>query len=260
MTDVLLTHVDDRGVATLTLNRPEVHNAFDDKLIAELTEAIETLGGRDDIRAIVITGAGKSFSAGGDLAWMRACAEYDESQNAADAMRLARLMSVLDGVPKPTIARVNGHAFGGGVGLTACCDIVLASSRARFSLSEVRLGLVPAVISPYVIAAIGPRQARRYFLTAEAMDAGTALRIGLAHAVVDPDDLDDAVAQEIDHLLKGGPTALAEAKALIARLAPPVDEATRSDTAALIARLRVSAEGQEGLTAFLDKRAPDWLR
>ena len=260
MTDVLLTHVDDRGVATVTLNRPEVHNAFDDKLIAELTDAIETLGGREDIRAIVITGAGKSFSAGGDLAWMRACADYDERENEADSLRLARLMHTLDGVPKPTIARVNGHAFGGGVGLAACCDIVLAASSARFSLSEVRLGLVPAVISPYVIAAIGARQARRYFLTAEAMDAVTAQRIGLAHAVVDPDDLDEAVAREIDHLLKGGPTALAEAKALVARLAPPVDEATRAETAALIARLRVSAEGQEGLSAFLDKRKPAWLR
>lgn len=258
--DVLLRHVDDRGVATITLNRPDVHNAFDDKLIAELTQELESLGGRDDIRVVVLTGAGKSFSAGGDLAWMRACAGYDEKQNEEDSLRLARLMSVLDALPVPTIARVNGHAFGGGVGLTACCDIVVAASRARFALSEVRLGIVPAVISPYVVAAIGPRQSRRFFLTAEAMDAGTAREIGLVHVVAEADDLDEAVAREIGMLLQGGPRALREAKTLVATMAGHTDPDRIRHTAALIARLRVSPEGQEGLTAFLEKRKPRWQR
>lgn len=258
MTDVLLTHVDDRGVATVTLNRPDVHNAFDDKLISELTAQLQSLGKRDDVRVVILTGAGKSFSAGGDLSWMRACADYDEKENEADSLRLARLMSVLDEMPAPTIARINGHAFGGGVGLAACCDIVVASSRARFALSEVRLGIVPAVISPYVIAAIGSRQARRFFLTAEAMDAATARNIGLAHVVAEPDDLNEAVNREVVLLLQGGPQAQRVAKTLVANVAGRIEPDLVRETAALIARLRVSHEGQEGLTAFLEKRKPGW--
>jgi methylglutaconyl-CoA hydratase len=191
---------------------------------------------------------------------MQRMAKYSEADNIRDAVALANLMRVLDTMSKPTIARVQGAAFGGGVGLVACCDIACASSAAVFCLSEVRLGLIPAVISPYVIAAMGQRQARRYFLTAERFDAQEALRIGLVHAVAQPDELDARVAQLIDELLKGGPHALAEAKDLIASVADrPVDQALAEDTAARIARVRVSSEGQEGTNAFLEKRAPKWI-
>ena len=253
--------IDERGVATLTMNRPQVHNAFDDRLIAGLTHELRELEHNARVRVVVLAAEGKSFSAGADLNWMQRMAKYSEADNIRDAVALANLMRVLDTMSKPTVARVQGAAFGGGVGLVACCDIACASSAAVFCLSEVRLGLIPAVISPYVIAAMGQRNARRYFLTAERFDAQEALRIGLVHTVVEPAQLNSTLMQMIDELLKGGPHAIAEAKDLISSVANrPVDQALAEDTAARIARIRVSAEGQEGTNAFLEKRAPGWLK
>ncbi len=244
---------------TLWLNRPELHNAFDDGLIAELTGALATAATDPGVRAVVLAGNGASFSAGADLNWMRGMAALSESENRHDALALARLMRTLDELPKPTIARVHGAAFGGGVGLVACCDIAVASEQARFGLTESRLGLLPAVISPYVVAAIGPRQARRWFATAEQFDADTAARIGLVHQVVPADQLDAAVSRQVELLSKAGPLAAANAKRLVRDVVVTADrDALDEANAQLIARLRVSAEGQEGLGAFLDKRTPRW--
>jgi methylglutaconyl-CoA hydratase len=251
----------DDGVATLTLARPAIHNAFDDELIEALTAALKALADEAGTHAVVITGDGASFSAGADLKWMRRMAAASEKDNRRDARKLAKLMRTLHHLPKPTIARINGSAFGGGVGLVACCDIAIASKDAKFGLTEVRLGLVPAAISPYVIAAIGSRQARRFFLTGEIFDAATAQQIGLVHQTVTAKQLDTAVAAQLALLRSAGPVAVAEAKALIQRVEHPdfkrqreLDEAN----AELIARLRVSPEGQEGLGAFLAKRKPVW--
>jgi methylglutaconyl-CoA hydratase len=246
-------------IATVTLDRPAVHNAFDDALIAELTATLASLDARDDVRAVVLTGAGSTFSAGADLNWMRRMATASEADNRADSERLATLMRTLNFLSKPTVARVNGSAYGGGVGLVACCDVAIGVEGAKFSLSEVKLGLVPAVISPYVIAAIGARQARRLFIGAEAVDAAEAMRIGLLHQCVAPAGLDEAVDRMLHWFGKGGPLAQREAKRLA--LGQDADAAAAIDAtnAALIARLRVSPEGQEGLGAFLDKRAPRWV-
>lgn len=254
--------VERRGeVLWLTLNRPEIHNAFGDQLIAELTEALDNAAEDDRVRAIVITGAGKTFSAGADLNWMRGMAAASEEENREDALRLARLLRTLNFHPKPTIARVNGAAFGGGLGLIACCDIVISVEDAVFALTEVRLGLVPAVISPYVIRRIGERQARRFFLTAERFNATRAMRIGLVRELASHDNLDEMVAQQLRWLAQGGPRAVSEAKALIFQvtgLDVAAQEKLDLHTANLIARLRVSEEGQEGLNAFLEKRKPGW--
>jgi methylglutaconyl-CoA hydratase len=257
----VVVNVDARGVATLTLNRPEVHNAFDDRLIAELAHKLRDAAHDAEVRAIVLAANGKSFSAGADLNWMKRMARYSEGENLRDAVGLADLMHTISVLPKPAIARVQGPAYGGGVGLVACCDIAVGSHAAMFSLSEVRLGLIPAVISPHVIAAIGERQARRYFLTAERFDAAEAQRIGLLHLVVEEAQLDAAVNGVVEHLLKGGPKALAAAKDLIAAVANrPIDRRLVEDTADRIARIRVTAEGREGITAFLEKRAPGWTK
>lgn len=251
------------AVAEVRLNRPGVHNAFDEHLIAELTATLQQLDGDAAVRAIVLTGEGASFSAGADLNWMRSMARASEADNLADSLKLAALMHTLNYLSKPTIARVNGAAYGGGVGLVACCDIAIGVAGAKFSLSEVKLGLVPAVISPYVIAAIGARHARRLFITGEVFDAAEACRIGLLHDTVPADQLDAAVERNLHWLGKGGPLAQAEAKRLALAMAG-MTAASQHDrdagNAALIARLRVSAEGQHGLGAFLDKRAPDWVR
>jgi methylglutaconyl-CoA hydratase len=250
----------DRGaVRQIALNRPAVHNAFDDALIAELTGALVEAGRDETVRAIVLTGTGASFSAGADLNWMRGMAAASEEQNREDSLRLAALVRTLQFCPKPTLARVNGAAYGGGVGLIAACDIAIGAQDAKFGLTEVKLGLVPAVISPYVVAAIGVRQARRLFLTGEVFDAAEACRIGLLHRVVPADGLDEAVDFALKLLSKAGPQAQREAKRLALRMGG-IDEAGAgridSENAELIARLRVSAEGQEGLGAFLGKRAP----
>ncbi|KAB7768172.1 enoyl-CoA hydratase-related protein [Xanthomonas maliensis] len=254
--------VEDHGaVRTLRLNRPDVHNAFDAGLIVALTEALQQAGQSSAVRVVVVTGGGSSFSAGADLHWMRSMVAASEAENAADALALARLMRTLDELPKPTIARVNGAAFGGGVGLVACCDIAIGSTDARFGLTESRLGLLPAVISPYVVAAIGARQARRWFATAEIFDAGTAQALGLLHQLVASDQLDAAVQRQINLLLSAAPLAASSAKALVRSLLPGTSERDAIDAAnaAWIARLRVSPEGQEGLGAFLEKRRPAWI-
>lgn len=258
----MLTSTLTEGCLTLTMDRAEVHNAFNAELISRLTDALVVADADPAVRAVVLAAAGPSFSAGADLNWMREMAGYGEAENLADAGRLALLMRTLAYLGKPTLARVQGSAFGGGVGLVACCDIAIGVPAAKFALTEVRLGLVPAVISPYVIAAIGARQARRYFQTAEAFDALRARELGLLHEVVEPDQLDAAVARELKLLKAGGPVALAESKALVARVegrSRVQQEALDADTAALIARLRVSAEGQEGLGAFLSKRKSAWV-
>lgn len=246
-------------VARVTLNRPEVHNAFDDRLIQELTGVFERLAGDRTVRAVLLGANGRSFSAGADLNWMKRTAGYTEAQNLEDARRLAHMLRVLDGMPQPTVALVQGAAYGGGVGLVACCDIAVAVPEAVFSLSEVRLGLLPAAISPYVVAAIGPRQARRYFLTAERFDAGEALRIGLVHQIAAREDLEAAGSRLLAALGDGGPQAQAASKRLIARVsAGPIDDAMVEDTAGRIAGLRAGAEGREGIAAFLEKRPPAW--
>ena len=258
MSDSLQLHRDG-AVARLRLDRPELHNAFDPGLIAALTTRLQSLAADDAVRVVILEGAGASFSAGADLNWMRGMASASERENREDALALARLMRTLDALPKPTIARVHGAAFGGGVGLVACCDIAIGVPEARFGLTESKLGLLPAIISPYVVAAIGARQARRWFATAEMFDAAEALRIGLLHQVVAADQLDAAVQRQVDLLCKAGPVAAASAKALVRRVADASgDGSVDVANAELIARLRVSPEGQEGLAAFLDKRKPAW--
>jgi methylglutaconyl-CoA hydratase len=250
------------AIAEITLNRPQLHNAFNEVLVAELSSALEAVEHDDAIHALVLTGAGASFCAGTDTHWMRGMAAASKLENKEDSLRLARLMRVLNFLSKPTVARVNGACYGGGVGLVACCDIAIGSADARFALSEVKLGLVPATISPYVIAAIGLRQARRLFVTGEVFDAAHAASIGLLHEVAAPEQLDASVGRVLDTIERTGPLARREAKRLALRVAG-MDErgATHLDAlnAELIARLRVSEEGQEGLGAFLDKRKPGWI-
>ena len=247
------------GVATVTLNRPEVRNAFDEHLIAELTGLFQKLDQDDGVRVVVLGGTGKSFSAGADLNWMRRTAEYSKAENFEDASRLARMMRSLDTLSKPTVAKVHGAAFGGGIGLVACCDLALAAESAVFSFSEVRLGLLPAAIGPYVLAAIGSRNARRYFLSAERFSADEARRIGLIHEVVPAAELDARVETLLAELLKGGPQAQRTCKAFLADIqGKPLDEGLTHYTSERIATRRASPEGQEGVNAFLDKRAPNW--
>jgi methylglutaconyl-CoA hydratase len=247
------------GVARITMARPEKHNAFDDVLIADLTDAFERAGADDAVRVVILEAEGKSFSAGADLGWMERMADYSEEENLADARKLAHMVRVLNELPRPTIARVQGAAFGGGVGLVAACDIALASHAASFCLSEARLGLIPSVISPYVVEAIGARAARRYFQTAERFDAGQAQALGLVHEVVPRERLDSRLAELVGHLLDNGPAAMAASKELIRRVASgPVDDAMIEDTARRIADIRATAEGREGLRAFLEKRGPKW--
>lgn len=253
----------DGPIASLQMQRPQVHNAFDAQLIAELTAALEQLDADPGVRAVVLTGAGTTFSAGADLHWMRDMARATEDENREDSLRLAKLMHTLNFLSKPTVAKVHGSAYGGGVGLVACCDIAIGAEGAKFSLSEVKLGLVPAVISPYVIAAIGARHARRLFLSAEVFSAQEAERIGLLHQCVPAAELDAAVDRSLHWLLKGGPEAQREAKRLVEFVSGTTpEELAKADraNARLIARLRVSPEGQEGISAFLDKRAPAWAR
>mgnify|MGYP005861313287 FL=1 len=259
MSKLLELTIENEGIARLMLNRPEVHNAFNAELIAELTQAFDELAAAPP-RALVLTGAGKSFSAGADLDWMRGMAEASEAENRADSERLAAMFRKLDKLPCPTIARINGAAFGGGVGLVSCCDIAVAAGHAKFGLTEVRLGLIPATIAPFVIARIGASNARRYMLTGERFDAARACDIGLVHERCDADELDERVETVTDALLAGGPEAIAECKQLIRRVRDFGGPAGELDaiTAEWIARLRVGEEGQEGLRAFLEKRKPSW--
>ncbi|WP_046113726.1 enoyl-CoA hydratase/isomerase family protein [Aquincola tertiaricarbonis] len=246
-------------VAWLWMSRAEVHNAFDESLIAELTGALQALDADEAVRVIVLAGRGKSFSAGADLNWMKRQGAASTEDNLVDARRLAELFRVLAECRTPTIARVQGAAMGGGMGLAAACDICVASTAASFATSEVRLGILPGVISPYVVRAIGERQAYRYFQTAERISAARARELGLVHEVAEPEQLDAAVQAVVDALLAGGPKAQAASKALIRAVAHrPVDAALIEDTARRIAELRATPEAKEGLGAFLDKRAPAW--
>jgi methylglutaconyl-CoA hydratase len=249
-----------QGVAVVALNRPELHNAFNETLIAELTEVLNVLDADDAVRAVVLAGNGKSFCAGADLNWMKKMAGYGPAENLADAQALALMLRTLNGLSKPTVARVQGAAYGGGVGLTACCDIAIAAIEASFALSEAKLGLIPATISPYVIEAIGARQARRYFLTGERFDAAEAFRIGLVHDIVPVAELDERINGVLGALMLAGPRAQMECKALIRGVAHrPIDAEVISGTAEHIAAVRASPEGKEGVAAFLEKRAASWV-
>jgi len=257
----LLSETDEHGRATITLNRPEMHNAFDDTLINALTEELNRLDRDTGVRVVMLAALGKSFSSGADLNWMRRMADYSFEENLTDATALAELMKTLANLSKPTIALVQGAAIGGGVGLVACCDIALATENASFCLSEVKLGLIPAVISPYVAAAIGPRATRRYFLTAERFDANEAFRLGLVHEVVRPDALNEWAERLSHQLLQNGPYAMASVKALVAEVAlSSLDDDMIADTAERIAEIRASDEGREGLSAYLEKRKPNWIK
>jgi methylglutaconyl-CoA hydratase len=247
------------GIGVVWLNRPDVRNAFNDTMIAELTAAFGALAADPAVRAVVLAGRGPVFCAGADLHWMNRMAGYTFEQNHADALGLARMLDALHTLAKPTVARVHGHAFAGGMGLVAACDIALAARGAEFCVSEVKLGLIPAVISPYLIAAMGSRAARRYMLTAERFGAEEAHRIGFVHACVDAAALDPAIDALAEHLLAGGPAAHAATKDLIRAVAArPLSEELIADTATRIAATRASAEGREGVQSFLEKRKPAW--
>jgi len=250
----------EKSVATVWMNRPEVHNAFNAQLIADLTAACRSLEADDGVRMVVLAGRGKSFSAGGDLNWMKAAGEASIEDNVADARKLAAMLRALAELAKPTIARVHGAALGGGLGLAAACDLCVAAPEAVFATSEVRLGIIPATIGPYVIRAIGARQAQRYFLTGERIDAARAREIGLVHEVAASEQLDTKIAELTRALRRGGPKALAASKALIRAVAGrPIDDDVVEDTARRIAALRATPEAREGLAAFLAKRRPAWI-
>jgi len=260
MADKLIVTTD-KAVATITLNRPELRNAFDDVLIADLTKVLQALDRDAGVRVVVLAGAGTAFCAGADLNWMKRMAGYGYEENLEDARALARMLATLDRLSKPTVARVHGPAFAGGVGLVAACDIALGSSEAQFSLTEVKLGLSPATISPYVVRALGERAARRYFHTGERFGAEEAFRLGLLAKVSTPEELDSEMEEILQHLLQGGPQAHREIKALIAAVSRggPVSDTLVEDTARRIAGIRVSPEGREGIASFLEKRKPGWL-
>ncbi|OYD55142.1 enoyl-CoA hydratase [Thauera propionica] len=252
--------VREAGVATIWMNRPDVHNAFNAQLIADLTAACIELDADDTVRAVVLAGRGKSFSAGADLNWMKAAGEASEAENFADAMKLAGMLRTLAEMKKPTIARVHGAALGGGMGLASACDICMAGDKAVFATSEVKFGIIPSAISPYVLRAIGERQAYRYFQTAERINATRAAELGLAHDAVATEELDAKVKEVVEALLQGGPKSQAAAKDLIRAVANrPVSDALVMDTARRIASLRATPEAKEGLAAFLDKRPAAWI-
>ena len=250
----------DGGIATVWMNRPDVHNAFNAQLIADLTAACQQLDADESVRVVVLAGRGKSFSAGADLNWMKAAGEASVDENLADARRLAGMLRTLSEMSTPTIARVQGAALGGGMGLASACDICVASEKAIFATSEVKFGIIPSAISPYVIRAIGERQSYRYFQSAERISAQRAGELGLAHEVVAPEALDDKVAEIVAALMQGGPKSQAAAKALIRAVAhQPVSDAVVEDTSRRIASLRATPEAKEGLSAFLDKRPAAWV-
>jgi methylglutaconyl-CoA hydratase len=256
----LLESIDSRGVATLTLNRPDRRNALDGPLVDALRTSLVRLDARTDIRLVVIAASGEIFCAGADIEWMKRLAGDTQERNKADALSLAELLRVLDLLSKPTIALVHGAVYGGGVGLVACCDVALASERARFCLSEVRLGVIPAIVGPFVVRSIGQRQARRFALTAELIFADKALEIGLVHEVCRETNLQSACESVIETMLRAAPGAQAEAKSLMARCyASPIDDALMKEAANRLALRRASDEGREGLSAFLEGRPPSWL-
>lgn len=247
----------DGAVATITLNQPKKHNAFDDMVINELLTHLELVANNASIRVLILQAEGKHFCAGADLAWMKRMGQLDYSENRRDAQNLAKLMSTLNSLPIPTVVKVQGAAYGGAIGLIACCDIAIASDNARFCLSEVRLGLAPATIGPYVIDAMGARRCRELFLTARVFKASDAYEYGLLHQIVPLEELDAAIESTLTQLLQASPSACKAAKKLISDLSPTQDDPSEM-TSDLIAQLRVSQEGQEGLSAFFEKRLPSW--
>lgn len=252
--------IDNRdGVAWVTLNRPDVRNAMDEAALDEISAAFRALAKDHSVRAAVIAGAGKDFCAGADIDWMRRASEYGKAQNIKDATRLIHMCRAVDEAPFPVIARVHGNCFGGALGVVGACDIVLAESSARFRFSEVRLGLIPAVVSTFVLPKIGVSQARRLFLTAENFDAATAQAVGLVHTVVGQAELDQAVGKVLDLVLKNGPVAVKEAKAYIQKLEGMTRARRIAYSVKELARVRASAEAREGLSAFLEKREPKWV-
>ena len=251
--------IDDNGICSVTLNRPEIRNAFNDVMIKEITEALVMLESSRQVRIIVLQGAGKSFCAGADINWMRRMADYDEDQNYRDASLMSDMMDRLYRFPKPTLAHVHGAVFGGGVGLVACCDIAIASQNTVFSLSEVKIGLIPSVISPYVVEAIGARNARRYFLSGERFGAPIARHLGLIHECCEDSDLPALKQTILNELLQSAPVAQKIAKAQLQNVvANHIDSEIRRQTARMIAQVRASDEGREGTSAFLEKRPPSW--
>ena len=253
------SQIDERGVATVTLNNPEKHNAFDDAIIPELTATFERIANNKAVRMMILAATGKSFCAGADLAWMKRMMNYTFEENIEDAEALATMLQTLNFLPIPTIARVQGIAVGGGVGLVSCCDMAVATPGASFCLSEVKVGLMPATISPYVIDAIGQRAARRYFTTAERFSSKTAAKLGLVSEVVDADQLDDQINKLVETLLANSPAAIVAAKQLVFHVAGrEINDKLIASTCELIADIRVSADGQEGLAAFFEKRKPTW--
>ncbi|WP_296173206.1 enoyl-CoA hydratase/isomerase family protein [Psychrobacter sp. UBA2769] len=250
----------DQHKATVTLNRPEIRNAFNDEMIAELTEVFTTLGNDEQVRVIVLAAAGKAFCAGADLNWMRAMADYSYEENLADADKLAQMLKTIYECPKPTVAAIQGDVYAGGMGLVAVCDVAIAVKIANFCLSEVRLGLAPATISPYVIKALGARASQRYFLSAEVFDAKKARQLGFIHERVSEESLDDAVAAFCDKVVKNSPDAVKTCKRLLHEIAgAPIIDDLIADTVKGIADIRSSEQGKEGVQAFLQKRKPDWL-
>jgi len=248
------------GIARVTLDRPDLRNAFDDELIKLLHDAFVSLGNDESVRVVILAGNGPAFCAGADLNWMKRMAKYGYAENLADAEQLALMLATLDRLPKPTIARVHGPVFAGGTGLVAACDVAVGTPEAKFCLSEAKLGLSPATISPYVIRAMGEREARRYFLTAEVFSAEEAFRIGLLSLLVSASELDSSIDGLVNHLVAGGPEAHRKIKELIRAVAGrPIDDALAADTAKRIAEIRVSAEGREGIASFLEKRKPAWI-
>ena len=257
---LLITTIDSRGVARLTLNRPELRNAFNEELIHQICDAMGRFNNDPNVRVIVITGAGGAFSAGADLNMMKRVAEYSAAENKDDARRLAHMLQSIYHSPKATVALVNGPAMGGGLGLVAACDIAIGANDAFFALTEVRLGLIPAVISPFVTQTIGVRQARRFFLTGERFDAATAEKMGLLHACAPKTAINEVLEGVINDLLLGAPEAQQEAKELIRTVKyQHINEKVLTDVAGRIAKRRASAEGKEGVTAFLEKRKPNWV-
>ena len=248
------------AVARITLTQPEIRNAFSDEVIAELTAAFQDVGARPDVRAVVLAAEGPAFCAGANLNWMRRMADYTRDENLADAGKLAEMLRVIYTYPQPTIARVQGDVYAGGMGLVAACDMAVSVDTAGFCLSEVKLGLIPATISPYVIRAMGARAAHRYFLTAERFDAAEALRIGFVHAVVGADQLDAKVDELLKALTSASPNAVRACKQLVQNVAErEIDASLIAATVAGIADIRASAEGREGVQSFLQKRKPGWL-
>lgn len=258
MYETIRTECDQRGVATLTLDRPEKHNALSSAMIADLTDAAERLGRDPAVRVIVLTGQGDSFCAGGDLGWMKAQMAADGATRAGEAKKLALMLNALNLLPKPLIGRVQGNAFGGGIGMMAVCDVAIGAATARFGLTETRLGLIPATIGPYVLARMGEAMARRVFMSARLFGADEAVTLGLLARAVAPDALDDAVAAEVLPYLACAPGAVAEAKALVRRVGLPIDEAVVAHSIEALLRRWDSAEAAEGISAFFDRRKPGW--